>query len=424
MLIYAARNSMSFSRAHAFKIVWSGQCLSLVATSAAQYAFGLHIFEQTHSATSYGYLVFFNTLPIFFLSPIAGALIDRWDRRVIMLISNLGTMLWLATLAFLSFNGHPISITLLYWTVGISACFSAFLWPAYWALTAELVSPERQGHASGMIQASSAVSFILAAVLGTLLLPLWHLRGIILFNAGGFALAALALILIRNHRSRVIAAPTPRKHTLSTLFSEFSEGLRYILQRPDLLVLLGLFSIANFTLSTLSVLITPFVLSFASPPNLASVWVAGGLGMLLGSIVMSATGGPRRKFRSLLFLMLLQSVFLMTSGLWPGLLLIQLVAFSFFVIFPVVIACNQAIWQKTVAAGIQGRIFALREMFGSVCTPIAALTMGPLAERFFQPLLGPSRGLGAVLVLLAGFTTLVAAGVLLFGRKLHGAAEV
>jgi hypothetical protein len=135
------------------------------------------------------------------------------------------------------------------------------------------------------------------------------------------------------------------------------------------------------------------VLSFGGPDELGLVLSIGSAGMLTGSLVMTAWGGPRRRMLGILGAAPVISVGLFIAGLRPSVPLIAAGMFTLFFVLPIINGCSQAIWQSKVEPSVQGRVFAMRRMVAQVSAPVAYLIAGPLAERVFVPLLRPDGAL-------------------------------
>jgi hypothetical protein len=189
-------------------------------------------------------------------------------------------------------------------------------------------------------------------------------------------------------------------------------------------MLLLYFTIINFLVAFISVLVTPLVMSTSSEVVLGTIMSAGGVGMLVGSFVMSVWGGPKRRVYGVLGFTLLSGVAIVCGGLRFSPLLFMVCAFAFFLSVPIVAGCSQAIWQAKVNPDLQGRVFALVRMAILSAMPVATALAGPLADHVFEPLMavhgplsdsigrligtGPGRGIGLMFVLFGILTAATA----------------
>ncbi len=201
---------------------------------------------------------------------------------------------------------------------------------------------------------------------------------------------------------------------------------------PAWLGLLIFFVATNFTMGIVELLITPLVLSFASATTLGLVLSIAGCGMLVGTLVMSAWGGPKRRVYGVLGFTLLQGLLLFLGGLRPNVPLVTAAAFVYLFSSPIIFGSSQAIWQSKVEPDVQGRVFAARAMIAWSALPFAYLSSGPLVDHVFEPLLvpggplagslgqligvGPGRGIGLLFIVLGILSVLATVGGYLYPR--------
>ena len=412
------------SRMTTFYIIWLGQLVSLVGSGLTSFALGVWVFERNGSVTQFALIGLCAVLPRIVLSPLVGPLIDRWDRRWAMIVSDTGAGLSTLAIVILLFAGR-LEIWHIYLAAGISAAFSTIQWPAYMATTTLLVSKENLGRANGMSQFGQAAAEILApAMAGALLLTI-RLQGVILIDFATFLFAVGTLLMVRIPKAQTTT--TARDDSgASSWWDEITFGWRYITARRGLFGLLIFLAIVNFIWGMVGALITPMILGFTSSDVLGIIISIAGGGMLVGSLVMSIWGGPQRRIYGVLNFEALSGVCFLLMGLRPSLWPIALGAFGAHLTIAIVYGSNQAIWQSKVAPDVQGRVFATQQMITRAATPLAFLLAGPLAERVFEPLLaangplagslggiigaGAGRGIGLMFILMGVVKILVSLG--------------
>ncbi len=213
------------------------------------------------------------------------------------------------------------------------------------------------------------------------------------------------------------------------MLSDMGAGWRYLRARGGLLGLVLYFALTNFALNLAGVLTGPLVLATSPASVLGTIQMVAGLGMLIGSIVMSAWGGPRRRVPALIGFITLGSGGLMLAGLNASAWFPAVGLFILLACVPMASAASQAIFQSKVAPDVQGRVFAMRGMLSRSMMPLAFILAGPLADHLAGPLMqangllgagwlgsvlgtGPGRGIGLVFVL-AGLLLALASGVAL-----------
>jgi len=406
-----------------FTIVWLGQFVSVVGSGLTSFAVGVWVFQRTGSATQFALIGLSAVLPRVLMSPLAGAIVDRWDRRRVMILSDAGAGLSTLMLVFL-LAASRLETWHIYLIAATSAAFSTFQWPAYTATTTLLVPKEHLGRANGMVQFGQAVAEILAPALAGVLVQTIQLEGVILIDFATFLFAVATLLTIRFPKPRSTSA---EKAAGTSFRHDVTFGWKYITSRPGLLGLLIFFAVVNFLWGTVGALIMPMILGFASSNVLGIIISVAGAGMLVGSLVMSLWGGPKRRINGVLGFEFLSGVCFVLMGLRPSFWPIALGAFGAHMTIAIVFGSNQTIWQSKVAPDVQGRVFATQQMIARAAAPLAYLLAGPMADRLLEPLLsttgqlaesvgqvigiGPGRGIGFLFILMGA----VKMGVVLVG---------
>ncbi len=381
-----------------FLVIWLGQSLSLVGSGLTSFALGVWAFERSGSTTQFALIGLFATLPRVLLSPLAGTLVDRWDRRRVMILSDAGAGLSTLVIAVLLLTGRP-EVWQIYLCTMASAAFGAIQWPAYMAVTGQLIPKEQLGRANGLLQLGQACAEILAPTAAGALIPVIRMDGVILVDLATLLMALLALAVTRLPRPEF--PPNDQTRT-SSLWEEMATGWKYIKRRPGLRGLLSFFSVVYLIWGMVGALIAPMILGFTSSQDLGAILSIAGAGMLAGSLVMSVWGGPRRRIKGVLQFEALSGLFFILIGLRPSFWTVAAGAFGSHLTIAIVSGSNQSIWQSKVAPEVQGRVFATQQMLIRALSPLAYLLAGPLADRIFNPLLGARGSLAPTLGVLVG----------------------
>ncbi len=404
-----------------FIIIWVGQLVSVIGSGLTTFALNVWVYQHTGSITQFALISLCNQLPPILISPLAGALVDRWNRRWAMIISDAGAGLSIMAIALLFVIGR-LEIWHIYIACAISATFGTFQWPAYSAAIPLLVPKKHLGRVSGMTQLGESVAQLISPVLGGVLLMAIQLQGVLAIDVATFLFSLLTLFLVRFPNAKN-TTDTDGEVGKTSLLQEVAYGWNYITARPGLVGLLIFFVADNFFTAIFTVLFTPLVLSFASPSVLGTILSIEGLGLLLGSLVISTWGGPSRLIQGLFAFQMLASLCVLVDGLRPSVPLVALATFLFSFGAPIFNSCSHVIWQKKVAIEVQGRVFAVRRTIACISLPLAYLVAGPLAERVFQPLMavngplassigkligvGPGRGIGLLFIVLGAVSMLI-----------------
>ncbi|HEU4326677.1 MAG TPA: MFS transporter [Roseiflexaceae bacterium] len=371
-----------------FILVWCGQTLSLLGTSLTGFGVGVWIFRETGSLTLFALSSFFGIMPGILFMPVAGSLVDRLDRRRVLIGCEAGGLATILALALL-YSAGSLAVWHLYLALTILSLLSGLRLPAFQTIITTLVARESLGRASGMVQTGQALAMILSPVLASALLGLIQLSGILLIDLVSHSLSLLIMVLVR-----LPSYPSERAgRKRAQLLREAGEGWAYIRRQPGLLGLLALVAAVNMITSVVEVLLTPLVLSFASNSDLGIVMSTGGFGMLISSVLFGIWGGPRRRIAGVLVAVLVQGLLLLLAGLQPSIPLLAVAVFLYLASTPVMFGCDQVIWQHKVPLEIQGRVFAIRRMIVWASTPLTFVIAGPLADYLFEPLLRPGGAL-------------------------------
>lgn len=399
-----------------FTVVWIGQLISIIGSGLTTFALGVWVFEQTGSALLFALIMLFRTLPGLLISPIAGVLVDRWDRRLVLLWNDTGSFLAILGLFVLLATGQ-MAFWHIYLAITVLSLLLAFQQPAFLASITQLVPKEQYVRANSMIQIASGAEYILSPVLAGILLPLVHLQGIFIIDILTFFFSIAMLLLVRFPRLTASAEGTAGRGAVG---QEMLHSWKYLVQRPGLLGLLLFLALINFLFGFFVVLIGPMVLSFTSEQVLGFATSIAGSGMLVSSILMGVWGGPKRLVYGVYGGVFLFGVAIILSGLRPSLPFIATGGFLVLFSLPILNGCVQAILQRKVVADMQGRIFATGRIIAQVTAPVAYVCAGVLADTIFAPLLmangalastvglvigtGPGRGIGLLFIIIGCLT--------------------
>lgn len=377
-----------------FTVVWVGQLVSLLGTGMTRFALTIWAWQVTGEATALALVGFFSFAPTVLMSPVAGAIVDRSNRKMVMMLSDLAAGLATAAVLLLQASGR-LEIWHLYVTGAFTGAFQAFQFPAYSAAVTMMIQKEQYGRANGMIGLAGSASNILAPILAGILIGTVGITGIMAFDVITFVVAIGALLLI--HIPQPASSGEGRERR--SLWKDSVYGFKYIYERPSLLGLLLIFLAVNLALSLSFTLLAPMILARTGDNTilLGTVQSAFEVGGVAGGLIMSAWGGPRRRVNGVLAGMALSFVFgQILMGLGRGPYVWAVAAFSTLFILPIVNGCSQAIWQAKVPPAVQGRVFATRRLIAQISNPVGTVLAGPLADYVFGPAMMPGGALTPV----------------------------
>ncbi len=404
--------------------LWLGQSVSSFGSGLSAFAVGVWLFQKTGTATPLTLAVLFGNTPGILLSPLAGLIVDRYNRKIVILLSNIGQALTTLALLLVVISGN-IDLWKIYLFLALANAFSTFQWPAEQATVSLLVPSEHLGRANGLQSLGEGAATLVAPIAAGLLVPTIGISGTIIIDMLTFVFGALVL--------SALSIPNPEKSPERPELKKYSVreevflGWKFIKNHSGLLNMLLIGAAVNLTGFFVTFrLVTPLVLSRTSDTAILG-WIgsAFGLGMISGGSLMSIWGGPRRKILGVFGSILVSGLFgQLLFGLGSITFVWMVAVFIGSFVIPIWGGCANAIWQSKTPKELQGRVFALRRLISQFTAPIGLLLIGPLADAVLQPfwkahgpnLLGgwpgslPGGGYAMAFVILGLFTALIAFG--------------
>ncbi len=385
-----------------FTLVWLGQIVSVLASSMTGFALTIWAYQETGSATALGLVNTAFVVPFLIFSPIAGVMVDRYNRKLMMMLSDFTAFISTAGIFVMYLTGN-LKIWHIYIAVAISAIGNCFQWPAYSAAITTMLPKEKYSRANGMMSLVESGPGVLAPILAGALMPFIKLEGILLIDVITFVIAVGALLLVY--------IPQPEKTVegqagRGNMFKEAAFGFRYIFQRKPLISLLLWFLGLNFVSAIGFNVLAPFILSKSNNDStvLGAVETAFAIGSVGGGLLVSLWGGFKRRIKSIFVgETITGSVGILLFGLMQTPLGWIIVAVLGSLAGPFTNGASQAIWQSKVAPDVQGRVFSARRMIAWFSGPITPIIAGLLADHVTEPAMrDPSSGLARAFGWLVG----------------------
>jgi len=364
-----------------FTFIWTGQFFSLLGTAMSQFALAVWAWQDTGQATALALVGLFNFAPTIIMGPIAGALVDRWNRKFVLVLSDTASAIGTLTILIL-FSFGKLEVWHLY-VVGIfTGIFQSFSFPAY-SSTISLVLPKEQyARANGLLSLADSISNIFAPMLAGFLINIIGIWGILSLDIVTFLIAVTSLTALH------IPQTIKKEEKQVTLLEDSLFGFKFIRSRKGLLGLQLSFFLSNLLYGFVFTLFTPLILLRTGNDTvmLGTIQAAFGVGGVLGGIILSAWGGPKRKINGI-FLGGAASYLFGVFVLGIGQSNIFWLAGAFLSMFflPVTNGSSQSLWQSKVPYEMQGRVFATRAFIAQISSPIAMSIAGPLADNILIP---------------------------------------
>ncbi len=384
----------------ALVVLAAGQLLSAVGTRMTNFALAVYVYDKTGSATQLTTLSLCAVLATVVFSPLAGVLVDRWSRRLTIMLSDLGSLAVTAVLLLLFATGQ-IYVWELYVTNLLTGALLAFQMPAYMSVISTIVDKKNYPRASAIFSITRSAPTVIAPGVAAAVLATVGIEAILAVDTLSYAVAVATVFFVAFPATQPSA-----RHGIADLLQQTVFGFRYIWKSSAMRSLETVQFLTILLSGFGAVLITPFIL--ARTGDVAKVGLVssiGAVGGIFGALLVSALRPTPRKVRR----MLAGTLVLGVLGRAVFGFADSVLAWSFawtvtWFCLPFVNSYGHAIWQEKLDPAIQGRIFATRQLIEGIGVPISFGIAGPLADHVFEPQMRPGHVLGNVFGSLLGTT--------------------
>jgi surfactin synthase thioesterase subunit/MFS family permease len=392
-----------------FLIVAIAQIISTLGSILSGFATGIWVYHQSGALSEFAMMFLIGLLPTILLLPLSGAIVDRFDRRLILILCDTATALSSLWLFILLYNNY-LQLWHIYVIIVIGSMAGAFKRPAYMAAITQISPKKYFMQANSISQFSGAIGGIMAPVFGGLVIESIGFEGIVAIDFVTFILAIVTLVFVRFPNTMFRKQEEP-------IIKEIIGGWNFIVKRESLVAMVIFFIVCNFFESMFDVIVTPLSLTFAKPSALGIITAFSAIGTLVGSIIMMMTGGTKKRAKGMVGFMLFSAISIMVAGLRPSPVFVSIALFGFGLSVALVDIHWQSIIQVKVGLELQGRVFAINQMLAWSMRPFSYISAGLLADKVFEPImrgnnaisgkLGPIIGLGkgrgmALMLIIAG----------------------
>jgi DHA3 family macrolide efflux protein-like MFS transporter len=369
-----------------FFIVWTGQAFSLFGSALVQFALVWWLTKSTGSATVLATATLVALLPQVLAGPFVGPLVDRWDRKRIMIAADLAIALVTAGLVALFVAGviRPWHIYLAALARGLGQTFH---FPAMQAATPLLVPKEHLARVAGFNQGLQGAIAVVAPPVGALALGLLPVPAVLAVDivTAAIAVSCLAVVAIpRLEPSAAGAAGAATAPGRRGVLADMAAGFRYVRAWPGLVLLMAMAAILNFFLVPTSSLLPILVVKHfgGGPLQLSWLEAAMGVGLVVGGLGLGTWGGFKRRMHTSMLGVSIAGAGIGAVGLVPTGLLGVAVALLFVAGAALSLANGPlfAIMQATVAKDMQGRVFTLVGSLSGAMMPLGLALAGPVSD--------------------------------------------
>jgi len=403
-----------------FLLLWSGQLISAIGSGLTSFGLGIYIFQQTGKASAMALIILLAFLPGLLLSPIAGVLADRYDRRLLMILGDSLSVVGLLYILICMLQGE-----ILLWQiclgVTLSSIFASLLEPAYKATVTDLLAEDQYTKASGLVQVASSAKFLISPILAGYLLSISDIKLLLMIDIFTFFVTVAATLIVR---SGLVSKKIEQN---KSFLREFKAGWSALSGNRGVLLLVIMTSLLTFFLGFIETLSLPMILSFSDSVVAGTLQTAVASGMLVSSLLIGFLSIKKGYVKILSVSLFFAGVFMMMFGLRENILLIGISGFLFFGMMPFANTSLDFLVRTNIENAVQGRAWALIGLISQLGFVLAYAISGVLADYVFTPMLldngiladsvgkiigtGSGRGTG-FLIIIAGMLLSVTAGLI------------
>jgi MFS transporter, DHA3 family, macrolide efflux protein len=375
-----------------FLIIWLGQLVSGIGSQMTAIALEIWAWSITGKATAFALVGFFSLLPSIIITPISGVIVDRFNRKLLMIFGDTVAVLTTIVLLFLYVNKF-LQIWHLYVAAAFVGTFSQFQYLAYSASISLMIPKQHYARASSLDFLSSHSAIIIAPALAGYLYKIIGLFGIWLIDISTFLVAVSSVLFVP------VPQPVQIEESQETFWQDVGYGLRYLKANKSIFLLLSANLLFMFAHDIGDTLYLPMILSRTGNDTvvLGNLIIAAGFGGVTGALIVNKWGNFQDKVRGILLGMIgvgiTKIVFGLARTMWVWIPPQFLCSLS----FTVSGSADNAIWLAKVAPNIQGRVFAARSLLLQLASATSVLVAGPLADNVFIPAFTQGGGIVDIL---------------------------
>ena len=358
----------------------------------SDFALTLWAWELTGSATALALVSFFFLLPRIFVSLFAGIIVDRANRKHLMMLGD--AIAATSTLAILMLHlSGQLAIWHLYLAASINGGFGQIQELAYSTSLTLLVSPQNYTRANSLNSVIHYGSNIIAPAIAGVLYPMIGLGGILPIDLATFGIAIATLVWIRipqpdeNTEEEEKENTREELGTLAVFWREITFGIRYIWRSNNLRTLLIVTALFWFAHDLGSAIDEPMILSRSgnNARTLSAILSIAGISGVTGAVILTSWGGTKRRFTGMLIGFMGAGIAKTIFGLGQDLTVWLPAQFFSSLNFPLLESSQTALWMESVPSSFQGRVFAANSFVLELISAIATLIAGPLSDRVLEP---------------------------------------
>lgn len=395
-----------------FLLLWSGEFISSIGGGLTSFGLGVYVFDKTGSAAGMALVTLLGFLPTLLLSVPAGALADKFDRRLLMMIGDGCSALGIIFILICMMNGGA-TLAQICIGVSVSAIFSALLEPSYKATITDLLTAEEYSKASGLVSLAGSARYLFSPIIAGLLLSVSDIKLLLVIDICTFFLTVISAAVVR----RGIGAPVIENK--EPLLLSVKTGWQVLCKKRGVIILIIISSVITLFMGMFQILAEPLILSFKDAKTLGIAETICACGMLVTGLIIGVKGIKRGYAKILAISLFVSGLFMTGFGLFENIIAICIFGFLFFAALPFANNCLDYLIRTNIPSDAQGRAWGIIGFISQMGYVIAYIISGAAADALGKI---SGRGVGrgsAMVVIAAGLLLAVTSTLILMSRNIR-----
>ncbi len=357
------------------------QLLSLFSTHMTSFAIGLYFYQKSGSLFEYSLFSIFIIAPEILLSPIIGVYVDKYNKKILMLIGHAGAGVASIFLFFLFYMDYQNTYVILL-IVAISSVFNSLVFLSFNTLIGSQVNNDKMHVFASIIQFGFSFIIIFAPAISAMLLESEGITYIIYIDISTFSLALITIYILKFN----VHNNNKTFNTKNYFFNGIKDSIISLKNNTLLLLNLILFIFLNFSMSIVSINLVPLVLNIGTVSSLGTVMSIAGCGLVTGSVIMMFFITKQYNYWMNRFAFFQASI-LFLAIIDLNLILISIGSFLFMLFSSLIGILNYTYWQNEIKQELKGRLFGLRNSIMGLSLILGYILSAPISQGLMKMLL-------------------------------------
>lgn len=382
-----------------FMLLWAGELISQIGGGLTSFGLGVYVFQLTGSAGKMAIVTLIGFLPTLLLSVPAGALADKYDRRVLMMMGDGCSAIGIIYILVNMMLGRATFIRICI-GVFISSVFSALLEPSYRATISDMLSEEEYSKASGLVSMAGNARYLISPILAGLLLSFCDITVLFIIDISTFILTVITTFVVKKGIKK------NEIKNEESLIESIKLGWKALNSNKGVISLVLVSAVLTLFIGVFQILAEPMVLSFSDAKTLGTTETICALGMVVSGLILGVRGIKKNYVKVLSIALAFAGIFIALFGVWENVILMCVFGFAFFMMLPFANGSLDYLVRTNVPDELQGRVWGFIGFLSQIGYVVAYGLSGVLADSIAK-VSNVSVGRGAAMVVVVAGIALV-----------------